>query len=96
MANFIQKITGLFTNTKKQVLKYLSTNKTFISAVIKYMAMAYTEYNGKQKMEQAIKFLFILVKINGIAGEYSDDLAKLIEDNVQKVYNDMKAKGLLV
>ena len=59
------------------------------------MSIAYKQFGGKQRMEQAINFLLILVNLSGVANEYSDDIAQLIETQVQKVYDEMKSKGLL-
>lgn len=92
----IENIKTFLNDQKKKIVKYLVKNKVFISAVIKYINIAYVNYEGKQKMEEAIKFLLILVNQAGIANEYSDDIATAIEKTVQAVYDTLKTKGLLV
>ena len=89
------KVLDFFNNAKRNLVNFLIKNKVFISAVVKYVSIAYETFGGEQKMEQAIKFLLILVNLSGVANEYSDDIAKLIEQQVQKVYDEMKEKGLL-
>lgn len=92
-------IVDFFNNTKRNLANYLIKNKVFISAVIKYMSIAYEAGNGDKKMEEAIKFILCLIKLPGmnlVADNYSDDIELFIKQQVQKVYDDMKSKGLLV
>lgn len=87
-----------FNNQKTKLAKFLIKNKVFISAVVKYMSIAYEAGNGDKKMQEAIKFVLCLVKLPGmnlIADNYSDDIEQFIKTQVQNVYNEMKAKGYL-
>lgn len=92
----MEKLLNFFNNQKAKLVNFLIKNKLVVSAVVKYVGVAYKNLMGKQRMEEAIKFLLILVNLSGVANEYSDDIANLIETQVQKVYDEMKAKGLLI
>lgn len=92
-------ILNFFNNQKAKLVKFLIKNKVFISAVVKYMSIAYEIGNGDKKMEEAIKFIICLIKLPGvglIADNYSDDIEIFIKQQVQKVYDEMKSNGLLV
>jgi len=84
-----------FKTAEQKLLKFLATNKTVIEAVIRYMGVAYTAYSGEQKMQEAIKFLLIFCKVSNVTDAETAEITKEIENGVQSVYNELKAKNIV-
>jgi len=92
---FISNMQAKFLTVEQRLLKFLSTNKVVIGAVIKYMNLAYTKLDGKGKMQEAIKFLLIFCKDSNVSDSKTAEITKQIENGVQVVYDQLKSKGLL-
>jgi len=84
-----------FKTAEQKLLKFLATNKIFIEATIKYMNIAFIALDGPAKMQEAIKFLLILVHVANVTDAQTAQITQQIEDAVQAVYNTLKAKNII-
>ncbi len=102
ISTILNKIKGIFTKTKDAIntlktksITFISTNKSTIQGFIKLVSVLYEKYDGKEKMKIVIKMVTASVAGTEYTDEQAEELAKEIEENVQKVYDEMKAKGLV-
>jgi len=89
------KTESKLTELKDKAIIFITENKTTIQGFIKLVTFLYATNSGKKKMENVIKM--VTASVTGT--EYSDkdayELATLIEDKVQEIYNEMKLNNLV-
>jgi Mg/Co/Ni transporter MgtE len=93
--NLVTKTKNDIEKLKLKAVKFITDNKTSIQGFIKLASLLYNKCEGKEKMEKVIKMVTASVAGTEYTDEQADALATQIESNIQKIYDEMHAKGLV-
>ena len=100
MKKILEKLKGLFgraraltDNLRFKISAFVQEHKTEIRALMQILQTIYTRNNGAAKMENVVLTVCSALGAENIGNMYADDVVAFVENQCQKVYNELLADG---
>ena len=100
MRKIIEKLKGLFGRAKAltdtlrfKISAFVQEHKEEIRTLMQILQMIYARGNGAAKMQNVVLTVCCALGLENLGNMYADDVVEFVENQCQKVYNELLADG---